>query len=132
RKHKKKGKSDEIEWLVINDKATLAYAVNNLESIDIHPWNSRIQNPESPDYIAIDIDPSDDDFSKVIETVLAAKEIFAKLKLKTFIKTSGKTGMHLLIPCSGIRSGEAGEARKIALAVCQQIHDLVPAITTLD
>ena len=131
RKHKKKGKSDNIEWLVCNDRPTLLWAVNQ-ESIDIHPWTSRIQTPLEPDYIAIDLDPSDGDFKKVIETALAAKEIFEKYKLKSLIKTSGKSGLHLLIPCVGIKSGEAGEPRKIALALCAEIHQLLPDITTLN
>ncbi len=70
RKHKAKGKSDTIEWLVCDNKATLVYIVN-LESIDIHPWTSRIDSPNDPDYIVIDLDPSDDDFNKVIDTALS-------------------------------------------------------------
>lgn len=101
RKHRKKGKSDKIQWMICNNKASLVYALN-LEAIDLHTWTSRTSSPTNPDYIVIDLDPSDNDFKKVIETTLAAKEIFARHKLKTFVKTSGKTGMHLLIPCAGI------------------------------
>ncbi|MGN6265430.1 MAG: ATP-dependent DNA ligase, partial [Ginsengibacter sp.] len=126
RKHKKKGKSNTIEWLVCNDTATLVYIVN-LESIDIHPWTSRVVSPNKTDYIVIDLDPSDDDFQKVIDTALAAKEIFGKYKLKSFIKTSGKTGLHLLIPCIDI---EFGDSRKIAIKICNEIHEQVPQITT--
>src|SRR5665213_2426211 len=126
RKHKMKGKSDKIEWLLCNDKATLVYIVN-LESIDIHPWTSRTTSANQPDYIVIDLDPSDDDFKKVIRTALAAKKLFDKHKLKSFIKTSGKTGLHLLIPCVGI---SFGDSRKIAETLCLEIYKLVPQITT--
>lgn len=64
RKHKKKGKTNTIEWVVCNDMASLIYVVN-LESIDIHPWTSRTGSPNNPDYIVIDLDPSDNDFKKV-------------------------------------------------------------------
>ena len=64
----------------------------NLGCIDVNPGTSRISNYSQPDYIVIDLDPSDDDFKKAIETALAAKQLFDKLKLKTFPKTSGKTG----------------------------------------
>ncbi len=126
RKHKAKGKSDTIEWLVCNDKATLVYLLN-LESVDIHPWTSRTETPEQPDYIVIDLDPSDDDFKKVIATAQAAKKVFDKKKLISFVKTSGKTGLHLLLPCSGINFGES---RKIAEKICEAIHKEVPDITT--
>ena len=74
RKHKKPGKSDNIEWLLCNDKATLVYIVN-FESIDIHPWTSRISSPTNPDYIVIDIDPSDDDFRKSNRDCTCSKTI---------------------------------------------------------
>ena len=126
RRHKIRGRSQNIEWLVCNNTATLVYIIN-LESIDIHPWASRITSPNEPDYIVIDLDPSDDDFKKAIETARAAREFFNKNKLKSFIKTSGKTGLHLLVPCTGI---VFGDARNIAETLCSEIHDLVPDITT--
>jgi bifunctional non-homologous end joining protein LigD len=127
RKHPKPGKSDTIEWLLCNDLATLIYVIN-LECIDIHPWNSRIISPNEPDYIAIDLDPSDNDFKKAVKTALIAKKFFDKHKLKSFVKTSGKSGMHLLLPCSAIGFVDA---RKIALHICNVINKELPSITTL-
>ena len=50
-----------------------------------------------------------------------------KLKIKAFPKTSGKTGLHLYIPCKGFGFPEA---RPIAEQICNQINELVPDITT--
>ena len=75
RRHKIRGRSQDIEWLVCNNTAMFVYIIN-LESIDIHPWASRISSPNEPDYIVIDLDPSDDDFKKAIETARAAREFF--------------------------------------------------------
>ncbi len=58
---------------------------------------------------------------------LAAKKVFDTYKLKSFVKTSGKTGLHLLIPCTGIAFGDS---RKIAEHICKLIHEEVPDITT--
>lgn len=126
RKHKKKGKRDQINYLVCNNQATLLYAVN-LGAIDLNPWSSRTQAPEQPDYITIDLDPSDNDFRKAIETARAAKEVFDKYKLQALVKTSGKTGMHLLLPCGGFNFKDA---RKAGSYICDLIHRLVPEITT--
>ncbi|MGN6530914.1 MAG: DNA ligase D [Ginsengibacter sp.] len=128
RKHPKKGKRNTIDYLVCNDEATLLYMVN-LGCIDINPWTSRVTNFQQPDFIIIDLDPSDNDFKKVIKTSLAAKDIFDKLKLKTFPKTSGKTGMHLFIPCEKFAFPDA---RKIAEEICKQINLTVPEITTTE
>ena len=66
-----------------------------------------------PDYLVIDLDPSDNDFSKVIDTAKAAKQVFDKHKIKAFPKTSGKTGMHILIPVKDIAFGDARTIAKI-------------------
>jgi len=128
RKHKKKGKRDTIDYLVCNDEATLLYMIN-LGCIDVNPWTSRIDHFQEPDFIIIDLDPSDDDFKKVIKTALAAKKVFDKLKLKAFPKTSGKTGLHLYIPCEGFGFPDA---RSIAVKICNEISSSVPDISTTE
>lgn len=115
-----------IDYLVCNNLATLVYAVN-LGCIDLNPWTSTIDNEHEPDFIIIDLDPSDDDFKKAITTAQAAKEFFDQHKLKSFVKTSGKTGIHLFIPCTGFNFKQA---RAIAENICSGIHQLVPSITT--
>lgn len=128
RKHPKRGKRKIIDYLVCNDEATLLYMIN-LGCIDVNPWTSRIDNYLAPDFIIIDLDPSDEDFQKVIDTTLAAKKVFDELKLKAFVKTSGKTGMHLYVPCEKF---SFPEARDIAEEICNRVHQLVPQITTTE
>jgi bifunctional non-homologous end joining protein LigD len=126
RRHKKPGKRDVIDYLVCNNKATLLYMID-LGCIDVNPWTSTVDNPLHPDFIIIDLDPSDEDFQKAVETARAAKQYFDEHKLKALIKTSGKTGIHLYVPCEGFTFPQA---RTIAERVCDKIHELVPEITT--
>jgi bifunctional non-homologous end joining protein LigD len=126
RRHKKAGKNDKINYLVCNNEATLLYLIN-LGCIDVNPWMSRTSDPLHPDFINIDLDPSDNDFNKVIESALAAKEILKEYKLKAFIKTSGKTGMHIYIPVRGI---SYPQARIYSEQLGAEIHRLVPRIST--
>jgi bifunctional non-homologous end joining protein LigD len=128
RKNKKEGARQVIEYLVCQNEATLQYVVN-LGCIDINPWTSRTTTPDHPDYIIIDLDPSDGDFSKVIESSKAAKAFFDDHGIIGFPKTSGKTGMHLYIPCEGF---DFSAARTAAINICAGIHQLVPSITTTE
>jgi bifunctional non-homologous end joining protein LigD len=128
RKHKKEGKRDVIDYLVCNNTPTLLYMIN-LGCIDVNPWTSNISTPEHPDFMVIDLDPSDGDFGKAIETAKAAKEFFDEHKLKAFSKTSGKTGIHCLIPCTAF---SFVEARRVAEHICAAIHQSVPSITTTE
>ena len=128
RKHKAKGKADVIDYAVCNNLPALLWLVN-LGCIDLNPWNSTVKNPLEPDFIAIDLDPSDDDFKKAVKTALAAKEYFDEQKLTAFVKTSGKTGIHIFIPCKGF---SYPDARILAERICAEIHKRVPAFTTLE
>jgi bifunctional non-homologous end joining protein LigD len=131
RRHQATGKRNVIDYLVCNNKATLLWMIN-IGCIDINPWNSRITSPEEPDYIVIDLDPSEDQrteqgLKRLRETAMAANTYCMKKGLNTFIKTSGKTGIHLLIPCSGFAYPIA---RSFAQHICLEIHTLVPDIST--
>ena len=126
RRHPKPGKRNQIDYLICNNEATLLYLVN-LGCIDINPWMSTKQNPAEPDFINIDLDPTDDDFTKVIETALAAKDVLNKYKIRSFVKTSGKTGMHIYIPVVEI---SFPRARSYSERLGKMIQELVPAIST--
>ncbi|MGN6495478.1 MAG: DNA ligase D [Agriterribacter sp.] len=128
RRHKKEGKPSTIDYLVCNNEATLLYMVN-LGCIDINPWMSRVQAPDKPDFINIDLDPTDDDFKKVIEVAQAGKQVLDEYKLKGFPKTSGKTGLHIYVPVTGINNARA---RNVVERLSSEIHDLVPKISTIN
>ena len=128
RKHKVKGKADVIDYAVCNGLPALLWLVN-LGCIDFNPWNSSVQNPLEPDFIAIDLDPSDEDFKKAVKTAIAAKQYFDEQMLTAYLKTSGKTGIHMIIPCEGF---SFKEARSIAEKICLEIHKRVPRFTTLE
>lgn len=88
----------EIDYIFCNNKATLTY-LNNLGCIEINPWHSTIQALEYPDYLIIDIDPSDTNtFDQVIEAANIINEILEKSRAPNFCKTSGATGLHVYIP----------------------------------
>jgi bifunctional non-homologous end joining protein LigD len=131
RRHPVKGKKDTIDYLVCNNEATLLWMIN-LGCIDVHPWASRRWWPDLPDYISIDLDPTIGDeksryLDKLLETAMAARAFCDKHKLKAFAKTSGKSGMHFYLPCSGI---DYAQAREIAEHICSAIRQLAPGAST--
>jgi bifunctional non-homologous end joining protein LigD len=128
RRHPKKGKSNQIDYAVCNNEAALLYLIN-LGNIDLNPWSSRISSPQEPDFISIDLDPSDEDFGKAIKTAQAAKNIFDQYKLQSFVKTSGKTGIHLFIPCKGV---DFPKARILAEKIGGLVAAAEPDIATTE
>lgn len=128
RKHVTAEKSEVIHYLVCNDEATLLYMIN-LGCIDVNPWISRTESYLNPDYLIIDLDPMANDFDKVVQVALHSKEVLDEWKLTSFPKTSGKTGLHIYIPCIGF---SYGETRPIALKLCKLIEAKAPEISTTE
>lgn len=119
-----------IEYMLCQNQATLLYMAN-LGCIEINPWNSRIQQPDNPDYTVIDLDPSDKNtFEEVIEAAQAAKEVLDKAKIEGYCKTSGSSGLHIYIPLGAKYTYE--EARDFTKLLCYFILEQLPETTTME
>jgi bifunctional non-homologous end joining protein LigD len=90
--------ANEIDFPVVDNVQALAWIVN-LGCIDLHTWHSRVTDVERPDYLLIDLDPSEGNpWSHVQEIALVVKQVMDELGLASFPKTSGATGLHILAP----------------------------------
>jgi bifunctional non-homologous end joining protein LigD len=85
------------DYLVIDDAAGLA-ALSQLSVVELHPWASRADAPDAPDYAEIDLDPGTDvAWRDVVALAEATRKEAAALGLTAFVKTSGGRGLHVLI-----------------------------------
>jgi bifunctional non-homologous end joining protein LigD len=87
----------DIRYFVCDDVETLEYLAN-MGSIPLHIWNSRIGTLEQPDWCVIDLDPKEAPFADVIRCALVLKEICDRIGMPSYVKTTGKTGLHILLP----------------------------------
>ncbi len=117
-----------IDYLLINNEASLLY-VANLGSIEINPWLSTIQQLENPDFAVLDLDPNGADFKEVVAVALSAKQLFEKIGVKPFIKTSGSTGLHIFIYVDGKYPYEL--VRDFVQLIAEIIHEQHPETTSL-
>ena len=107
-------------FAVVDNAAALAWVVN-LGCIELHTWHSRVDDIERPDYLLIDLDPSEGNpWQYVREIAMVVKEVMDELGLASYPKTSGATGLHILAP---IRP-ELGfpEVRRFAKALAQEVE----------
>jgi len=119
-----------IHYIICNDKATLLYMAN-LGCIEINPWNSRRQNHDKPDWVVIDIDPSEENtFQQVIETAQAVKAVLDHAGIVGYPKTSGSTGIHVYIPMGAKYT--YNETRDFAKLIASLTNQLLPKFTTLE
>ncbi|MFD1257287.1 DNA ligase D [Mucilaginibacter terrae] len=118
-----------INYIVGDDEATLLYVVN-LGCIEINPWLSNYQTPDNPEYVVIDVDPHDVPFTEAVEVALKTKEVFDRMKLQTFIKTSGSKGLHIY--CYLGAKYDYDFVKMFAEYAANLIHDELPDITSIE
>lgn len=89
---------NQTNYILCNDLDTLLWLAN-LTAIELHIPLSTINTREKPDFIFFDIDPEPPASIKEATIVsLLIKEKLDKIGLKSYVKTSGKKGLHILIP----------------------------------
>jgi bifunctional non-homologous end joining protein LigD len=108
------------DFPVVADAAGLAW-IANLGCIELHTWHSRVDDIERPDYLLIDLDPSEGNpWSHVREIALVVKEVMDELGLASFPKTSGATGLHILAPIKP--ELEFPQVRDFAKALAKEVE----------
>ncbi|PYT51532.1 MAG: DNA ligase D [Acidobacteria bacterium] len=96
----------EIHYATANDRASLLF-LTGLGCIDHNPWSNRYADLDHPDYFFFDLDPSDGtEFSVVVTIARALHEKLEELRLASFLKTSGATGIHIYIPVEPVYTYE--------------------------
>src|SRR3982750_2172989 len=119
-------------FAVVDNAAALAWVIN-LGCIELHTWHSRVDDVERPDYLLIDLDPSEGNpWEYVREIALVVKEVMDGLGLASFPKTSGATGLHILAPIRPELAFPAGRrfAKALAEEVERRVDDQDVATTT--
>ena len=115
----------EIRYFVCDCEEALLYLAN-MGSIPLHIWASREGSLELPDWCVIDLDPKEAPFSDVIRTAIVLHKVCESVGLPNFVKTTGKTGLHILLPlgrqCTYEQSRMLGEL--LARVVLRELNDI--------
>lgn len=120
----------EIDYIVCDNEATLTY-MNNLGCIEINPWHSTVKSLNKPDYLIIDIDPSEKNtFEQVINAANIVKQVLDKAGAECFCKTSGASGLHVYVPTEKKYTYE--QVKDFAYIVCMMAHEELKDSTTLE
>jgi bifunctional non-homologous end joining protein LigD len=115
----------DIDYFVVDDAETLRY-VANMGTIPIHVWNARVAALERPDWLVLDLDPKGAPFAHVVEVAQALHRLLDDLDLPGYPKTSGATGLHILLPLGARYTHEQTRtlARLLAMLVVQSVPDI--------
>jgi bifunctional non-homologous end joining protein LigD len=87
-----------VTYIVVEEVATLAWLANSAV-IDLHPWHSRIDAPEQPDWAVFDLDPFPPaTFADVVLIARLVKSALDHYALRSVAKVSGQTGLQIYVP----------------------------------
>jgi bifunctional non-homologous end joining protein LigD len=107
--------------LIGGDLATVLYMVQ-LGAVSIDPWHSRVPHVQYADYSIIDLDPGPKaTFRRVVDVARWVKEVLDELGLHAVPKTSGASGMHIVLPLAPHVPNDA--ARMVAEIVATRVAD---------
>ena len=87
----------EVHYFIAQNTESLVYLAN-MGAIPIHAWHSRITDLEHPDWCVLDLDPKEAPFEDVVEIATEVKNLLDEIELPGFLKTSGASGLHILLP----------------------------------
>jgi bifunctional non-homologous end joining protein LigD len=119
-----------INFLAVSDVAEMLY-IANLGCIEFHPLHSKGDDQAHPTYAFFDLDPFEPaGWSEVAHVAELVKLVLDRLGIEAYPKTSGATGMQIMVPLD--RSQTYDEIRGFVGAVSDLVHAADPSTTTLE
>jgi bifunctional non-homologous end joining protein LigD len=119
-----------IRYLTVGDVAEMLW-VANLGCIEFHPLHARGRDQSHPSYAFFDLDPFEPaGWTEVAHVASLVKLVLDRLQITAYPKTSGATGMQIMVPLDG--SHDYAQARGFIGAVADLVHGADPESTTLD
>jgi len=130
----------EVHHLVCNTEAALVWLAQ-LACVELNCWTSRVDHPNKPDFLVLDIDPyvtwqrgrktspySMEDFGAAVDVARKLKPLLERIGLRAFLKTSGQTGLHLCIPLR--RDYVFGQVNSFGRTIARHMEQSYPDLIT--
>jgi bifunctional non-homologous end joining protein LigD len=101
----------------------------NSGAIPLHVWSARLASLERPDWLILDLDPKQAPFSAVVGVARHLHALFDAMSATHFVKSSGQSGLHVLLPLAARYTHD--EARALAEAIARTVAAELPEIATV-
>lgn len=121
------GQSRQADYFLCDDAETLLGLVN-LGAIPFHIWSSRLPSLDRPDWCILDLDPKGAPFAWVVRIALEVRALCEEIELPSLVKTSGGSGLHILLPLG--RQCDHEPSRQLAELMARLLTDRLPEIAT--
>jgi bifunctional non-homologous end joining protein LigD len=119
----------DLNYFICDDEPALLYVANS-GALLLHLWSSRVASLDRPDWCIIDLDPKDAPFRNVVAVAQVTKQLCDDIDLPAFVKTSGSSGLHILIPMG--RQLTHDQSKMFGELLARAIVKETPAIATVE
>jgi bifunctional non-homologous end joining protein LigD len=107
------------QYFLVDDVGGLI-SLAQMGALEIHSWGSRADKLELPDRLVFDLDPDPAvPWNRVVQSAQQLRQFLQALGLKSFAKTTGGKGLHLVVPI------ERRHAWDEVKSFCKRVADLV-------
>lgn len=117
------------DYVIGSDRAALAYLVN-LGYLSFHPWGSTADAVDRPDQLVFDVDPTEIAFREVRNAALLVRGLLAGFKIRSWVKTSGGRGLHVMVPLEPCYSFD--QVMTAASVITRMARQREPSLFTFD
>ncbi len=100
-----------------------------MATLPLHVHHSRIGKLEHPDWCVMDLDPKEAPFAHVVQVAKALHRLCDQIELPSYIKTSGSTGLHILLPLDGQFTFQ--QSRILGELLARIVVEQLPEICTI-
>ena len=118
-----------VRYVLVNNLEALLYLVNQ-GALTFHVWFSRVADLDRPEFVLFDLDPGEATFADAVAIARELRVLLRTEGLEAFVKTSGKTGLHVLTRWE--QDGGYDAARAWALEIAQQVVAALPERATVE
>ncbi|MGH0030504.1 MAG: DNA ligase D [Myxococcota bacterium] len=118
----------EVHYFACDDVDSLLYVIN-MGTIPLHVWSSRFADLAHPDWCILDLDPKGAPFAHVRKAARFIRDLCEELEVPSFPKTSGSSGLHVLLPLGGRLTYD--QSRSFAELIAREVVRGLPDITTV-
>ncbi|HEX4519668.1 MAG TPA: non-homologous end-joining DNA ligase [Gaiellaceae bacterium] len=126
-----KGESRLVDFPLVDSRDALLWMVQ-MHCIDMNCWYSRVDKPDRPDFVLFDLDPPEepDGFVLAIRVAHLIREALTALELRSYVKTSGADGIHVLVPIT--RRSTYPETYEFAELLARMLEAEHPGLLTTE
>jgi bifunctional non-homologous end joining protein LigD len=113
--------------LVLIDSVEALVACTQMNVVEFHTWNATVADMKHPERLVFDLDPGEGvKWQQIVEGTELTRALLEEIGLKSFLKTSGGKGLHVVVPIEPELEWDV--AKDFSRAVVQHLAGTLPKL----